>query len=106
MATRVLALLMIVASFLLPTVGSSQTTYDPERWALYLRHSAMRSHRSSDSYLEGGLIEPHWLADGNSFWYAEGPPDSTVIYRVNPVGNRKTELFDTSRLREALRSFL
>ncbi len=24
------------------------------------------------SYVKGGSIEPHWMADGSSFWYAEG----------------------------------
>jgi dipeptidyl aminopeptidase/acylaminoacyl peptidase len=45
------------------------------------------------------------MADGNGFWYADGPANSTVIYRVDPVSNRKIELFDVTRLREVLRSF-
>jgi dipeptidyl aminopeptidase/acylaminoacyl peptidase len=50
----------------------------------------------------GGSVQPHWLADGSSFWYAEGPPENTVIYRVDPRNNIKSQLFDTERLRAAL----
>jgi dipeptidyl aminopeptidase/acylaminoacyl peptidase len=42
------------------------------------------------------------MADGNSFWYAEGAPENTVIWKVDPVANTKEELFDTGRLRNAL----
>jgi dipeptidyl aminopeptidase/acylaminoacyl peptidase len=86
---------------------SRQDIYDPERWALYMRYaSAWGPHRSMDRYLVGGIIEPHWMADGKGFWYADGPVDSTVIYRVDPLSKRKIELFDVSRLRDALESFL
>ncbi len=54
------------------------------------------------SYIKGGSIEPHWMADGSSFWYAEGGPGNTVIYKVDPEANTKTLLFDTARLRAAL----
>ena len=42
------------------------------------------------------------MADGSSFWYAEGAPASTVIYKVDPKLNGKTPLFDSARLRKAL----
>jgi hypothetical protein len=48
------------------------------------------------------LVRPHWMADGNSFWYAEDTPANTVIYKVNPVANTKTELFDREHLRAVL----
>jgi len=66
----------------------------------------MWSQWGLDQYLDGGIIEPHWMEDGNSFWFADGSLDSTVIYRVDPLNNRKTELFEVSRLREVLRLFL
>ena len=50
----------------------------------------------------GGSVQPHWLADGSSFWYAEGAPENTVIYRVDPRANTKEPLFDTERLRASL----
>jgi dipeptidyl aminopeptidase/acylaminoacyl peptidase len=46
------------------------------------------------------------MADGNSFWYAEGPARETVIYKVDPVAGTKTPLFDTERVRRALAAAL
>ena len=46
------------------------------------------------------------MADGSSFWYAEGAPANTVIYKVDPEANTKTPLFDTARLRQALTPLL
>jgi dipeptidyl aminopeptidase/acylaminoacyl peptidase len=50
----------------------------------------------------GGLIEAHWMDDGNSFWFAEGERDSTTIYKYDPVAGTKAPLFNTSRLRSVL----
>ncbi len=67
-----------------------------EREAMYLRYLEL------GTLIEGGSVEPHWMADGNSFWYAEGPPENTIIYKVDPERNTRTELFDTERLREVV----
>ena len=58
------------------------------------------------SLVKGGIITPHWLADGNCFWYAEGAPAETIIYKVDPVANTKDPLFDIPRLRKALAPLL
>ena len=71
-----------------------------EREAMYYRYLEF------PSYVKGGSIEPHWMADGSSFWYAEGAPANTVIYKVDPKANTKTPLFDTGRLRKALTPLL
>ncbi|MGK2934707.1 MAG: DPP IV N-terminal domain-containing protein [Gemmatimonadaceae bacterium] len=42
------------------------------------------------------------MADGSSFWYAEGAPANTVIWKVDPTRNTKAPLFDVDRLRRAL----
>jgi dipeptidyl aminopeptidase/acylaminoacyl peptidase len=42
------------------------------------------------------------MDDGNSFWYAEGSRDDTIIYKVDPIKNTKEPLFNTQRLRHAL----
>ncbi len=42
------------------------------------------------------------MTAGSSFWYAEGAPANTVIWKVDPVANTKTPLFDSARLRKAL----
>jgi len=78
----------------------AQETTQSEREAMYYRYLEF------PSYVKGGSIEPHWMADASSFWYAEGAPASTVIYKVDPVANTKTPLFDTARLRQALTSVL
>ena len=58
------------------------------------------------SLVKGGTIEPHWMADGSSFWYAEGAPANIIIYKVDPNANTKTPLFDTRCLRQALTAAL
>jgi dipeptidyl aminopeptidase/acylaminoacyl peptidase len=58
------------------------------------------------SLVKGGSVRPHWMADGSSFWYAEGDPDNTIIYKVDPEANTKEPLFDTNRVRRALTPLL
>ncbi len=87
----VIGLLVIVA----PT--RAQETVQSGREAMYYKYLNFAS------YVKGGSIEPHWMADGISFWYAEGTPDNAVIYKVDPKANSKIPLFDTLRLRNALR---
>lgn len=81
---------------LVPAQEASQA----EREAMYYRYLEF------PSYVKGGSIQPHWMADGSSFWYAEGAPANTVIWKVDPVANTKTPLFDTARLRRALTPLL
>ena len=66
------------------------------------REEAYRQAKEIPSLIKGGVITPRWMADGNSFWYAEGAPDNTVIYRFDPVAKTRTALFDAARLRTAL----
>jgi dipeptidyl aminopeptidase/acylaminoacyl peptidase len=54
------------------------------------------------SLIKGGVITPRWMADGNSFWYADGAPDQTVIYKFDPTTRARTPVFDAARLRAAL----
>jgi hypothetical protein len=69
----------------------AQETTQSEREAMYYRYLEF------SSYVKGGSIEPHWMADASSFWYAEGAPANTVIYKVDPAANTKTPLLDTVR---------
>ena len=84
------------------TAGSvhAQETSQSEREAMYYQYLEFRS------YVKGGSIQPNWMADGSSFWYAEGAPANTVIYKVDPRVNTKGPLFDTARLRQALTALL
>ena len=68
----------------------------PEREAAYQRYLDF------GSLIEGGRVTPNWMPDGDSFWYAEGGPQNTVIHRVDPTTGVVEELFDTPRLRAAL----
>ncbi len=97
---RAAVLLLIALPLAAPPLIHAQETTQSEREAMYYRYMEFAS------YVQGGSVEPHWMADGSSFWYAEGAPEDTVIYRVDPRANTKTPLFDTARLRQALTPLL
>ena len=78
----------------------SQTPTQSEREEMYHRYLEL------DSYVKGGSIDPHWMADGSSFCYAEGAPANTIIWKVDPRANTKTPLFDIARLRKKLTTVL
>ena len=90
---RSLLPLLLVLAVLVPP-ASTQVT--PEREAAYQRYLDF------GSLIEGGRVAPNWMPDGNSFWYAEGGPQHTVIHRVDPNTGTVDELFDTPRLRAVL----
>jgi dipeptidyl aminopeptidase/acylaminoacyl peptidase len=74
--------------------------------AVSLREEMYHRYLELPSLIRGGSIEPHWLPDGGRFWYAEGVPDRTVIYQIDPVTNSKQPLFDIERVRQALTPLL
>jgi dipeptidyl aminopeptidase/acylaminoacyl peptidase len=76
--------------------ANCQSTVPSDREAVY------RKMLDFKSLVKGGSIEPHWMADGRSFWYMEGAPAKTTIQKVDPAANSVTPLFDTARLRSAL----
>ncbi len=90
--------LMLIATALATKMltGQNPETALAQREAMYYRYLEFAS------YVKGGSIEPHWMADRSSFWYAEGAPANTVIYNVDLKANTKTPLFDSARLRKAL----
>jgi hypothetical protein len=53
-------------------------------------------------YVKGGTVEPHWMADGNSFWYAEKAPENTVIWKVDPTAKTREPMFAKERRQDAL----
>jgi len=75
---------------------SSYGTQASEREEMY------QKYMNIGAYVKGGTITPNWMLDGNSFWFAEGGPQNTVIHKVDPVANTKEPLFDTPRLRTAI----
>ncbi len=96
---RTTIVLLLLSGATAPLV-LAQEAAQSEREAMYYRYLEF------PSYVKGGSVEPHWMADGSSFWYAEGAPANSVIFKVDPRANTKTPLFDTARLREALTPLL
>ncbi|HYN81776.1 MAG TPA: DPP IV N-terminal domain-containing protein [Gemmatimonadaceae bacterium] len=88
--------ILVVGSINNPPLVGAQETKQSEREAMYHRYLEFPSH------VKGGSITPHWMEDGSSFWYAEGLPANTLIWKVDPGANTRTPLFDTARLRQSL----
>lgn len=76
------------------------------------RNSRPTNEDRYESYLKfytlvrGAYVMPHWLADGNRFWYVGGTVENFVIYEVDPIHNTKREFFDKARLHTALKQVL
>ncbi|MET0392828.1 MAG: DPP IV N-terminal domain-containing protein, partial [Chitinophagaceae bacterium] len=90
----------LLAGLLVISAARSQpqsSLTNEERYESYLRFQTLVS---------GVYVRPVWLPDGNRFWFAGGSTDSTVIYEVDPHRNTQKEVFDTKRLRAALRQAL
>ena len=68
--------------------------------------SLYNAYMNLTSLVRGGSVQAHWMQDGSSFWYAEGAPDSTILYKVDPEANTRAPLIDPERLREALAPLL
>ncbi|MEO7964193.1 MAG: hypothetical protein ABIT38_09840 [Gemmatimonadaceae bacterium] len=62
--------------------------------------------RGIASLIRGGVVAPHWLANGRSFWFTESLGDSVAAWKVDPVANTRQALFDTNRLRKSLATLL
>jgi len=63
-----------------------------------------RQYLGFQSYLTGGHITPHWMADGDRFWYADEEDGETVYRLVDPRTVTVSALFDLPRLRAAIES--
>jgi len=83
------------------SVGTAEDSITPDE--MYKRHLDVTLSGKVMTLIKGGIImKANWMADGNSFWYAEGAPENTVIYKFDPQKKSKTPLFDNPRLRKAL----
>ena len=56
--------------------------------------------------VRGGVVAPHWMADGSSFWYSEGLPPDAIILHVDGETGRVAPLFDVAQVRAALGELL
>ena len=96
MSGRIRESVIVLAALATLTQAFAGDLAQSQRLAMYYRYLGLAS------LVKGGSIQPHWMVDGSSFWYAEGSPENTVIWKVDPPNNSKTSLFDTTRLRHAL----
>ena len=78
---RAFFLMVLLGLAVIAPLARAQQAEQSEREAMYYRYLEFAS------YVKGGSIQPHWLADGSSFWYAENAPANTVIYKVDPRAN-------------------
>ena len=87
-----------LAVCLAASAATAQSRGGADREAMY------RISLDAAAHVHGGTAEPKWMADGNTFWYADGEPDETVIFKVDR--DRKTPLLDAPRLRRSLATAL
>ena len=62
---RATVIFLIFGLVLTAPFAVAQDTKQSERKAMYYRYLDFAS------YVKGGSITPHWMADGSSFWYVE-----------------------------------
>lgn len=83
---------VIVAAATFPAAARAQSLTPRQRFERYLDVASL---------VRGGRVDPTWLPDGSSFYFAEGSPDSTVLVKVDDRGHRGP-LLDVARVRAAL----
>jgi hypothetical protein len=62
---RATVIFLIIGMVLTAPFAGAQDTKQSEREAMYYRYLEFAS------YVKGGSIDPHWMADSSSFWYVE-----------------------------------
>jgi len=100
--TRLLIILTVIV-FVWPLNGFSDkdSAITPEE--MYIRYLDTALSGKVMTLIKGGIMmKANWMADGHSFWYAEGAPENTVVYKFDPAKKSKKPLFDTARMRKAL----
>lgn len=83
--TNIAKLLIVASIAVLPSRAFSDDAKQTRREEMYQKYLEF------SSYVKGGQVKPNWT-DGNSFWYSEGPPENTVIWKVDAVANTKERL--------------
>lgn len=89
----VLCALVLAAALSGPVVAQTADADRDAMWGRYLGIAAL---------VADGTIEPHWLPDGDSFWFARGAPDRTVVTLVDPAAGAREPMFDPEEVRSAL----
>ena len=84
------------------TAALASMTVAPLAAADDRRQAVFERYLEFATLVKGASIEPNWLADGSSFWFAEGGPADRVIWRVDPAANTVEPLFNVPHLRFAI----
>ncbi len=84
----------------LPGSASAQSPGADQRDWMY------RQYRQLRHYVRGGQVEPHWLSDGQRFWFVEHGADEAPVYLVDPAKGIRRHLFDLSSLQQGLQRIL
>lgn len=82
-------LIIVLAVFLSVSSNAQQANY-----ALAARFSPKRLEKMIFST----EVDPHWLKNGDRFWYMYETSDRKKWYLVDAAKNTKTELFDTDKM--------
>jgi dipeptidyl aminopeptidase/acylaminoacyl peptidase len=90
------------AAFALVTALGAGSVLGAQDDAGAAREAMYRRYLDFPKLIQGGTIEPQWMADGTSFWYADGPPDRPVFRWVRSGAGKPEPIFDAARLRAAL----
>ena len=97
-ATRVVlfvASLFAILPFLCSIARAAPPDH-PNREELYHRYLRI------GALIRGGMVLPHWLADGNRFWFVAGGPINPSIFLVDPLAKTKEPIFQSDRARAAV----
>ena len=98
-----LSILTVTVALSGPPSGPAAAQEYPSAAELARREAVFRRYLEFPNLVAGAGIEPHWLADGSSFWYAEGIEEGDVrILRVDPETDEVSPMFDVARLRAGL----
>jgi dipeptidyl aminopeptidase/acylaminoacyl peptidase len=89
-----LVLCVTLPPYAVPPVADTLTRAD--------RLAVFREYLDFSSHLRGGELTPHWMSDGDRFWYADQEGGETVFRLVDPRTASVGELFDLSRLHAAI----
>jgi dipeptidyl aminopeptidase/acylaminoacyl peptidase len=94
------AMLLATATVLFPARTPAQGVDSAYREQMFERYLDL------PSYVQGGVVDPHWLRDGSSMWFVEQTSDGTQIYTVTAGSTTKAPLVQVDRLKAALAKML
>jgi dipeptidyl aminopeptidase/acylaminoacyl peptidase len=94
---RTLLAVLLAGALVTPRVAGQTDSVLAERFDRLL---------SLASLIEGGAVQPRWMADGVTFWYSEGGPANRAVHRVDARTGARSPFFDVPRLRRALTGVL